>query len=42
MRKLLPWIVAVIVLWLILHNPGGAAADVRHLFGGLSAFANAL
>jgi len=41
-RKLLPWIIAVIALWMILHNPGGAAADVRHFFAALSSFTSAI
>lgn len=42
MRKLLPWLIAVIVAWLILRNPDAAAADVRSFLHALSAFANAL
>jgi hypothetical protein len=41
-RKLLPWIIAAIALWMILHNPAGAAADVRHFFAALSSFTSAI
>lgn len=42
MKKLLPWLIAVIVAWLVLRNPSAAAADVRDFFHALSAFVNAL
>lgn len=42
MRKLLPWLIAVIAAWLILRNPAAAAADVRDFSHALSAFVSAL
>ncbi|MGH3299154.1 MAG: hypothetical protein ACRDP7_45930 [Trebonia sp.] len=42
MKNLLPWLIAVVVAWLILHNPAAAAADIRNFFHALSAFVNAL
>jgi hypothetical protein len=41
-KKLLPWLIAVIAAWLILRDPAAAAADVRDFFHALSAFVNAL
>ena len=42
MKKLLPWLVLAIALFWILGNPTGAAADIRHLFGGIAAFVHGL
>ena len=42
MKKLLPWLIAAFVVWLILRDPSATAADVRIFFHNLSAFVNAL
>ena len=42
MRKLLPWLALLIAALWIYNDPSGAAANIRHAFDGLAAFAHGL
>jgi hypothetical protein len=42
LRKLLGWLaLAALALWL-LHNPAGAAADIRHAIDALTTLTNSI
>lgn len=42
MKKILPWAALILAVLWIIHNPSGAAADLRSLVSGLSTFASGL
>lgn len=42
MKKLLPWLALAIAVFWIVGNPTGAAADIRHLLDGITAFVHGL
>lgn len=42
MKKALPWIALIFAVLWIIHNPAGAAAEVRALINGASTFAAGL
>jgi len=42
MKKILPWVVLLLVLFFIVKNPGGAANFARHLGADLASIADAI
>ena len=42
LKKILPWAVLLVVLFLIVRNPAGAARSARHLGSGLASAADAI
>lgn len=42
MKKILPWVVLILVLFYIVRNPSGAANFGRHLGSSLASIADAI
>ena len=42
MKKILPWVVLLLVVFFIVRNPAGAAASTRHLGSALGAVADGI
>ena len=42
MKKVLPWVVLALVLFLIVRNPHGTATTARHIGSGIASAATAI
>jgi hypothetical protein len=42
LKKILPWAVAALVLFFIVHNPRGAATTGRHIGAGIASAAGGI